>query len=268
MGRGIAQVCAAAGFATVLYEPNAKVLAAARAELELLWQKLVQKGKMTPADAAAALARIRFTDTRSDCRAQLLIEAIVELPEAKTKLFQELAANNDPTAILATNTSSLSVSALAAAVPFPERFAGLHFFNPAPLMKLVELVQGTATSPQTMDRLEQLVTGLGKTGVRCTDAPGFIVNRVARPFYIESLRQAEAGVPPEQLDRLLEDRGFKMGPFRLMDLIGNDVNYAVSCSVYEQLGRPERLRPSPLQAQQVAAGTLGRKSGKGFYTYV
>ncbi|HEX2534846.1 MAG TPA: 3-hydroxyacyl-CoA dehydrogenase family protein, partial [Chitinophagaceae bacterium] len=158
-------------------------------------------------------------------------------------------------------------SALARSIPGPGRFAGLHFFNPAPLMKLVEVVGTPGTDPEVLQRLTAFAASLGKTPVPCTDAPGFIVNRVARPYYIEALRLVEAGASFGQVDRLLEARGFRMGPFRLMDLIGNDVNYAVSCSVYEQLGRPERLRPSPLQREKVEENALGRKTGRGYYTY-
>lgn len=267
MGRGIAQVCAAAGYATLLYEPNEAVLAAARQSLEATLNKLVEKGKITAGAGAATWQRLRFTCAITDCTANLIIEAIVELPEAKQQLFAQLANLNPPDTLLATNTSSLSVSALAAGLPHPERFAGVHFFNPAPLMQLVEVVQASTTSDNTMNSLLEWVSRLGKTPVRCTDAPGFIVNRVARPYYTQALRLAEMGVPPAQIDRVLEASGFRMGPFRLMDLIGNDVNYAVSCSVYQQLGHPERLRPSPLQAQKVADGQLGKKTGQGWYGY-
>lgn len=267
MGRGIAQVCASAGFTTLLYEPNAVVLEAARHNLEAAIDKLVQKEKITADAAAATRQRLQFTNDIDDCRASLVIEAIVEVPEAKQELFTRLAQINPPDTLLVTNTSSLSVSELAKSLAHPERFAGLHFFNPAPLMQLVEVVQAGATSEATMATLLQLVVRLGKTPVRCTDAPGFIVNRVARPYYIQALRLAENGVPPEQIDRVLEAAGFRMGPFRLMDLIGNDVNHAVSCAVYQQLGSPARLRPSVLQEQKVTEGALGRKSGKGFYEY-
>lgn len=267
MGRGIAQVCAAAGFTTILYEPSTQVLEAAKESLQTTLQGLAHKGKITSEAATAIYNRILFTQNIADCKAQLIIEAIVEAAAAKTGLFAQLAAINRPETILASNTSSLSISELAAALPVPQNFAGLHFFNPAPLMKLVEVVSGKQTAPQVQQALENLVLQLGKTPVACTDAPGFIVNRVARPFYIEALRQAEGGVPIETIDRLTESRGFKMGPFRLMDLIGNDVNYAVSCSVFEQMGQPERLRPSSLQQQKVEEGALGKKSGWGYYDY-
>jgi 3-hydroxybutyryl-CoA dehydrogenase len=267
MGRGIAQVCAAARFRTLVYEPNERVLGTAQQELKNTIEKLVAKGKMTDDEAAAFFTNLYFTKDISHCVADLIIEAIVEQPDVKQQLFEQLAHINSPKTIIASNTSSLSITTLAAGVPLPERFAGLHFFNPAPLMQLVEVVQGTQTAEDVIIMLEKLVAQLGKVAVRCADAPGFIVNRVARPFYIEALRQAERDVPPEQIDRVMEAIGFKLGPFRLMDLIGNDVNYAVSCSVYKQLQSPERLKPSAIQAQKVREGKLGKKSGEGYYTY-
>jgi 3-hydroxybutyryl-CoA dehydrogenase len=267
MGRGIAQVSAAAGFRTLVYEPNEVVLQAAQEQLKSTTEKLVAKSKMTAAEVNAFWNNLHFTRDVAHCVADLIIEAIVEQPAAKQQLFEQLAIINRPETIIASNTSSLSITALAAGVPQRDRFAGLHFFNPAPLMQLVEVVQGAQTDEKVVATLEKLVAKLGKVAVRCADAPGFIVNQVARPFYIEALRQAERGVPPDQVDRVMEALGFKLGPFRLMDLIGNDVNYAVSCSVYEQLQQPERLKPSPIQAQKVAEGKLGKKTREGFYTY-
>lgn len=268
MGSGIAQVSAAAGYRTLLYDVNADAVEKARARLEKDLQTLVEKGKMTEEKKEAIRSRLVFTPEIDSCRADVIIEAVVENTEVKTRLFRQLAARNGEETIFATNTSSLSVSSLGRELSRPDRFAGLHFFNPAPLMKLVEVVQGEQTAPDVTDTLVGLVRSLGKEPVVCRDAPGFIVNRVARPFYIESLRVAEEGkVSLDAIDRLLESRGFRMGPFRLMDLIGNDVNYAVSCSVYEQLGRPERLKPSYLQKEKVESGQLGRKSGKGYYNY-
>ncbi len=158
--------------------------------------------------------------------------------------------------------------ALAKELPHPERVAGMHFFNPAPLMRLVEVVQTEYTDEHTIQSLLALAKAMGKTPVLCKDAPGFIVNHVARPYYLEALKLMEEGYgDPETIDAIMESMGFKMGPFRLMDLIGNDVNYAVSDSVYEAMGRPERLRPSPIQEQKVRNGELGRKTGRGYYTY-
>ncbi|HEY1114084.1 MAG TPA: 3-hydroxyacyl-CoA dehydrogenase NAD-binding domain-containing protein [Chitinophagaceae bacterium] len=268
MGSGIAQVCASAGFATILYELNAPMLQKARTSIEAGLQKLAEKGKLTVEEITQISSRITYTGDLQQCRADLVIEAIVEKPEAKVSLFNELAALNGPETILASNTSSLSISALATGVTGPERLAGLHFFNPAPLMRLVEVVRGKQTSEPVMTALTAFTRQVGKTPVVCKDAPGFIVNRVARPFYIESLRLAEEGrVELPTIDRLLEARGFKMGPFKLMDLIGNDINYAVSCSVWEQLQQPERLKPSYLQKEKVDKGELGRKTRKGYYEY-
>ena len=268
MGSGIAQVCASAGFTTILYELNAAVLQKARTSIEAGLQKLAEKGKLTVEEITQIASRITYTSELQQCRADLVIEAIVEKPEAKVALFNELAALNSPETILASNTSSLSISAIATGVSGPERVAGLHFFNPAPLMRLVEVVRGTQTSEAVITALAAFTRQVGKTPVVCKDAPGFIVNRVARPFYIESLRIAEEGrVELAAIDRLLEARRFKMGPFKLMDLIGNDINYAVSCSVYEQLQQPERLKPSFLQKEKVDKGELGRKTKKGYYEY-
>ena len=268
MGSGIAQVCASAGFTTILYELNENVLQKAKASIGAGLQKMVEKGKLTVEEMDQIAARLTFTGDLQQCQADLVIEAIIEKREAKVALFNSLAAINSNATILASNTSSLSISALATEVTRPDRVAGLHFFNPAPLMRLVEVVKGAQTSDTVMAALTAFTRQVGKTPVVCKDAPGFIVNRVARPFYIESLRIAEEGkVSFEALDRLLEARKFKMGPFKLMDLIGNDINYAVSCSVYEQLNHPERLKPSYIQKEKVDKGELGRKTKRGYYEY-
>ena len=267
MGRGIAQVSATAGFHTILFDLNTEVLQQAAQTIALDLQKLVDKGKLSPDRKEDIFQQLHFTSDIHQCIADVVIEAIVEKMEAKVSLFNQLADFNAMETIFTTNTSSLPVSEIAGQVVAPHRFAGLHFFNPAPVMKLVEVVKGAQTSDEVIDMLLELTRRFGKTPVLCKDAPGFIVNRVARPYYIESLRLAEEGTPYETIDRVLENRGFKMGPFRLMDLIGNDVNYAVSCSVYEQLGAPERLKPSFLQQQKVESGELGKKTGKGYYGY-
>lgn len=268
MGSGIAQTAAQAGFATILYELNPAVLEKAKTGIESALQKLVEKGKLAADEKEQTLQRIRFTGNIQTCTADLFIEAIIEKPEAKISLFNQLAAINSTDAIFATNTSSLSVTSIAEALQNPERVIGLHFFNPAPLMKLVEVVNTSYTDETVTQTVVSLARQMGKTPVVCKDSPGFIVNRVARPYYIESLRLAEEGLSSfAQTDALLEATGFKMGPFKLMDLIGNDVNYAVSVSVYEQLGQPERLKPSFIQEQHVKEGKLGRKTGKGYYDY-
>lgn len=268
MGSGIAQVAATAGFTTLLYDVNEDMLQKAKAGIENSLQKLVSKEKITPAQQQQTIERLSYITDISQCIADVFIEAIVEKMEVKLSLFNQLAGINTPETIFASNTSSLSITRLAAQISHPERVVGLHFFNPAPLMKLVEVVKTEYNTTATITQMETLVNTMQKTPVVCKDSPGFIVNRVARPYYIEALRLAEEGLADfAQIDELLESTGFKMGPFALMDLIGNDINYAVSCSVYEQMQRPERLKPSYIQEEKVKKGELGRKSGKGYYNY-
>jgi 3-hydroxyacyl-CoA dehydrogenase/nucleoside-diphosphate-sugar epimerase len=268
MGSGIAQVAAMAGYRTILYDVDAGMVQKGRAAIEKSLAALAEKKKISPEEQLAALERLSFVNDLQDCIADLIIEAIVEKPDIKSELFQRLALLNGENTILASNTSSLSLSALAEKIPGPERFAGMHFFNPAPLMKLVEVVRTDATNEETIQTIQEVARRMGKTPVLCKDAPGFIVNHVARPYYLEALRLMEAGIGDiETIDALMEASGFRMGPFRLMDLIGNDINYAVSGSVYEAMDRPERLQPSPAQEQKVRLGELGRKTGKGWYSY-
>jgi 3-hydroxybutyryl-CoA dehydrogenase len=268
MGSGIAQSLAAGGFRVLLYDLNKDMLQKARATIEKSLGALEEKNKLGAGERQAILGRLRFVSEARECIADLVIEAIVEKLEAKLELFHQLARINGPDTILATNTSSLSVTALAEKTPHPERVAGIHFFNPAPIMKLVEVVRTDHTSEKTIGMILGVIRQTGKTPVVCKDSPGFIVNHVARPYYLEALKLVEQGIADfETIDTLLEGTGFKMGPFRLMDLIGNDVNYAVSCSVYDALGKPERLQPSPVQEQKVRNGELGRKTGRGYYLY-
>lgn len=268
MGSGIAQVSATAGFKTILYDLNEEIMQKAKGKFEKDLQTLVDKQKIGSEKKEAILNQIHFTSTINECVADVVIEAVVEKIEIKTSLFNQLSQINSLETIFASNTSSLSVSEIAKHISNPERFAGLHFFNPAPIMKLVEVVKAEQTSQEVIDKLVSLTRTFSKTPVVCKDSPGFIVNRVARPYYIEALRLVEEGISDfETIDRLLESKGFKMGPFKLMDLIGNDVNYAVSCSVYEQLNRPERLKPSYIQKEKVEKGELGKKTGKGYYSY-
>ena len=267
MGSGIAQVCATAGFKTIVFELNEKVLENAKASIDKGLKFLLSKNKITEVQKQLIENQIVFTNNISDCVADLFIEAIIENPEMKIRLFNQLAETNKQ-AIFATNTSSLSVTSIAEKLPFPKQLVGVHFFNPAPVMKLVEIVKSTFTDDAVIKTIEPVIRQMGKTPVICNDAPGFIVNRVARPFYIESLRMAEEGLADfETIDRLIENAGFKMGAFKLMDLIGNDINYTVSCSVYEQLNKPARLKPSYIQQQKVEQGELGVKTGKGYYQY-
>jgi 3-hydroxybutyryl-CoA dehydrogenase len=268
MGSGIAQAAIQSGIYTVLYEPNTAILEKAKTNIEKSLLLLVEKGKITAEVKSKALMQIQFTDDVQSLLADVFIEAIIEKPEIKIGLFNQLAEMNHGETIFATNTSSLSVTKIAEAVINPARVIGMHFFNPATIMKLVEVVNTDYTSTETTQTIIALAKSMGKTPVLCKDAPGFIVNRVARPFYLESLRLVEENISSfEQTDRLMEATGFKMGPFKLMDLIGNDINYAVSCSLFNQLENPARLRPSPIQKSLVENGDLGKKSGKGYYNY-
>ena len=268
MGAGIAQVAAQAGFHTILYDVNKEMLAKAEVSIANNLQLLSGKNKITAAEKDLAISSLRFTADMNDCIADVFIEAIVENAAIKAGLFNQLNEVNHREVIFATNTSSLSISAIAKTVMNPQRVAGMHFFNPAPVMKLVEVVKGDQTSDETIEAVISLAKQMGKTPVLCKDAPGFIVNHVARPYYLEALRLMEAGIAdPETIDTLMEASGFKMGPFKLMDLIGNDVNYAVSNSVYEAMNKPARLKPSVIQKEKVEKGELGRKTGKGYYSY-
>lgn len=231
-------------------------------------QQLVAKQKLTTEAAQSVQDRLLFTNNISDCKADIVIEAIVEKPAAKLALFQQLASVNDAQCIFASNTSSLSITELQEEVAHPERFAGMHFFNPATHMKLVEVVKGEHTDQRVVDRLYDVAKTMGKVPVHCNDAPGFIVNHIARPYYLEAMRLVESGAATmEQVDAVMEATGFKMGPFKLMDLIGLDINYSVSEIVWEALGKPDRLTPAAMQKAKVDAGELGRKTSKGFYSY-
>ena len=268
MGSGISQAAASAGFYAILYELNDAVLEKAKASIEKNLQSLVEKNKITVKAKEETLNNLRFTNNLHDCLGDVIIEAIIEKPEAKIALFNQLAEINHSETVFASNTSSLSITQIANQVKNPERVIGMHFFNPATIMKLVEVVKTEFTDEQTTSIIIELAKQMQKTPVTCKDSPGFIVNRVARPFYIESLRLAEEElIDFATIDSLMESTGFKMGPFKLMDLIGNDINYAVSCSVYEQLNNPERLKPSFIQKEKVEAGQLGKKTGKGYYNY-
>jgi 3-hydroxybutyryl-CoA dehydrogenase len=268
MGAGIAQVAAQSGFLTTIYDVNKDILAKAQQGISTQLQMLAEKNKITAAQKDTATSLLRFTADMNDCIADLFIEAIVENAGVKAGLFNQLNEVNHSEAIFATNTSSLSVTAIAANVMNPQRVVGMHFFNPAPIMKLVEIIKGDQTSDATVAVATAVAAQMGKTPVLCKDSPGFIVNRVARPYYLEALRLLQSGAAAiETIDALMEGTGFKMGPFKLMDLIGNDVNYAVSKSVYEALGKPARLQPSDIQKEKVEKGELGRKTGKGYYNY-
>ena len=215
-----------------------------------------------------SLGRITSVSDFRQLQVDLVIEAVIENPEVKQKIFSEIEKLNDKECILATNTSSIPVTQIAAVLKHPGRFAGLHFFNPAPVMKLVEIVRGGSTSDATIELLKAFTSKLGKQCVLAQDSPGFIVNRVARHFYLESLKLAEENVADfKTIDTLLKSSGFRMGPFELMDLIGIDVNFSVTESIYNAFHQEPKFRPNRLQQQKVAAGHLGRKTGRGFYEY-
>lgn len=268
MGSSIAQCCAQNGFKTILFDINTEVVTKAKTAIEKNLQQLIDKQKISAEQKENIFSRIKFISDNKECVADVIIEAIVEKTAAKVSLFNQLASINSKETILATNTSSLSISDMQKEVQQPQRVAGMHFFNPATVMKLVEVVKGNQTNDETVNTITELCRQLNKVPVLCKDAPGFIVNRVARHYYLEAMKLVEEGKATiEDVDAIMEATGFKMGPFKLMDLIGMDVNLAVSKSVYEAFNNEERFKPSPLQIDKVAKGELGKKTGKGFYIY-
>lgn len=271
MGRGIAQIAAQAGLEVRLFDVSAQAVQAARDALAQTWEKLVAKGKM-PSDAAqAALARIQPCASLQDlASAQLVVEAIVEKLEIKRELFKQLEAIVGQDCILASNTSSLPITAIAAACERPQRVVGYHFFNPVPLMKVVEVIDGLRSDPAVGDALMALSQKMGHTAVRAKDMPGFIVNHAGRGMNIEGLKAAQETVAPfHVIDAIMrEQAGFRMGPFELMDLTALDVSHPVMESIYQQFYDEPRFRPSPITAVRLAGGLLGRKTGEGFYRYV
>ena len=268
MGSGIAQVAAQSGFDTILFDVNEEVLKNAKASIQKNLQYLVDKNKISSKEKEEISSRINFTSEIKDCTAFVIIEAIVEKEEAKISLFNELAKNNNEEVIFATNTSSLSVSSLQKKIIFPQRVVGMHFFNPAYIMKLVEVVKGKQTNDEIAKTVFGLCRQMGKSPVMCEDSPGFIVNRVARHYYLESLKIVEDGIASfEEVDEILESTGFKMGPFKLMDLIGMDINLAVTETLYHSFNEASRFAPSSIQIEKVKQNLLGKKTGKGFYNY-
>jgi 3-hydroxybutyryl-CoA dehydrogenase len=270
MGCGIALVAATAGHPVLLFDamPDAATRGVERMAADLA--KLVARGKLTETAARERVARIRcVTSIEEFAPAMLVVEAIIEDLRIKAELLARIEAVVDPTAVITTNTSSLSITALGATLARPQHFAGFHFFNPAVVMPLVEVVSGAATSREVVETLLATAAAWGKTAVHCRSTPGFIVNRIARPFYAEALRLlTERAADCATLDALLRDSGgFRMGPCALMDLIGHDVNFAVTRGVYDGFFQDPRYRPSLLQQELVMAGHLGRKTGQGFYRY-
>jgi 3-hydroxybutyryl-CoA dehydrogenase len=270
MGAGIAQIAALGGYETYLYEIDQKQLDRGLKMIRIGMHRGAERGRWSETEAAEALERLH-TDTLiellSDC--ELVIEAAPEDLDLKRNLFERLASVCGEACVLATNTSSLSVTAIAAAVERPERIVGMHFFNPPALMQLVEVVAGDESGEATLALATEVARGMGRTPIRARDSVGFVANRCVRPFFLESLRMLGEGVAPhDEIDRIVRlGSGLRMGPFELMDLIGIDVNFAVARSFWEQSFGEPRWRPTPIHERMVASGRLGRKTGRGFYRY-
>jgi 3-hydroxybutyryl-CoA dehydrogenase len=270
MGAGIAQIAALGGYETFLYEIDQKQLDRGLEMIRNGMRRGAERGRWTEAQAAEALERLR-TDTLIELvrECELVIEAAPEDLELKRNLFDRLAQVCGPGAVLASNTSSLSVTAIAAEVDGPQRIVGMHFFNPPALMQLVEIVAGDESGEPALELATEVARGMGRTPIQASDSVGFVANRCVRPFFLESLRMlGEEVAPHDEIDRIVRlGAGLRMGPFELMDLIGLDVNFAVAKSFWEQSFGEPRWRPTPIHARMVAAGRLGRKTGRGFYTY-
>jgi 3-hydroxybutyryl-CoA dehydrogenase len=270
MGAGIAQVAAQGGFDTLVYDVSQEFIDKGLGRTRSFLQRSRERGRLTAEQEERILGQLTSSLKLEDFeRCALVIEAAPEKLDIKRDIFKKLDSICSPETLLATNTSSFSITAIAGATQKPERVLGMHFFNPPPLMALVEVIQGDRTSSSNMDRAISLVREMGKTPVRVKDTPGFIVNRIARPFYNEALRiLGDGDVTVETIDRIMKAAGgFPMGPFELMDLIGNDINFAATESLYLSFFHDPRFRPSPIQQRMVQAGNLGRKTGRGFYSY-
>ncbi|MBI2069889.1 MAG: 3-hydroxybutyryl-CoA dehydrogenase [Elusimicrobia bacterium] len=269
MGRGIVQVAAEAGYETVVYDLSRDILDRALSEIHRRLLRLEEKGKLKQGDAVKALGRIHPTSDWADFKnCDFVVEAVAEELGAKQGVFRNLEAAVSASAVLASNTSSISIDAIASACKNPDRVVGMHYFNPVPVMKLIEIIKGRATSDLALETARTLARSLRKTIVEAKDAPGFIVNRILRPYFIEPLRLIEQGLADiESVDAALRSMGYPMGPFQLADFIGLDVNLAITKVVYDALGKPERLKPSAVQETLVKEGCLGRKNGRGYYLY-
>ncbi len=268
MGSGIAIESIRAGYTTLLFDIDTAALDRAKIYIQQQLDKAQSIGKINNEDRLTALDKITYTAEFADLKADFILEAIVEKLQVKQELFAKLELQNTKNCIFATNTSSIPITQIARGLKHPERLVGVHFFNPAHIMKLVEIISGAATHETIAQQAYDWAIKLGKTAVYAKDAPGFIVNRVARHFYVESLKALEEQVADlEQMDRLMRATSFKMGPFELMDLIGVETNYSVTQSMFEQFQYDSKFRPSRIQKQKVDAGFYGRKTKKGFYTY-
>ncbi|EJL43364.1 hypothetical protein BAG01nite_32300 [Brevibacillus agri] len=270
MGAGIALVCIRKGHQVVLLDANQAVLDKALAYLQSILGKDVEKGKISEQERADTLARAKLvSDMEQLAQCDIVIEAVPERLDLKKSIFSELSRICRADALLLTNTSSISITQIAGGLPHPERILGFHFFNPAPVMPLVEVIRGKKSSEENVQAAYRFATELGKVPVLVTDTPGFIVNRIARPYYNEALRILGDHVAEvEQVDRIMKRAGgFKMGPFELQDMIGIDINFATTESVYTDFFHEGRFKPSRIQQRMVQAGSLGRKTGEGFYDY-
>jgi 3-hydroxybutyryl-CoA dehydrogenase len=268
MGQGIAQLCASSGYTVMLYDVQPELTRAAISNIRKNLELNLEKGRITSDQRDGTISKIEAIGDFRMLQVDLVIEAVIEKVDIKQKIFSELEKINGQDCILLSNTSSISITQIASALKYPSRFAGLHFFNPAPVMKLVEIVRGIATDDSTVNTLKAFSLRISKSAVLTKDSPGFIVNRVARHFYTESLRALEDNVSDfKNVDILMKSTGFKMGPFELMDLIGIDINYSVTSSMYNAFHQDPKFRPNRIQQQKIEAGFLGRKSGKGFYSY-
>ncbi len=268
MGRGIAQVSAMAGHSVVLFDINNDALDVAKSNIKVNLTKAISLGKLTEEEKAETLSKLLFSNSIADVKVDLIIEAIVEKLDIKLKVLTNLAEINGPQSIYASNTSSIPLTQIAAGFKYPNKVVGIHYFNPAHIMKLVEVISAEQTDLEVLNKAKEYVESVNKRCIVAKDAPGFIVNRVARHFYVEGLKILEENVADHDvIDDLVRSSGFKMGPFQLMDLIGVETNLSVTESMYKLFNYDQKFRPNRIQQKKAQAGYYGRKSGKGFYTY-